>query len=34
MVVIDPDLSDVFPNSKAVNEALRDYLASQERAAT
>ena len=34
VVVIDPDLSDVFPNSKAVNEALRDYLASQERAAT
>ena len=34
IVVIDPDLSDVFPNSEAVNEALRDYLASQERAAT
>ena len=34
VVVIDPDLSDVFPNSEAVNEALRDYLASQERAAT
>ena len=34
VVVIDPDLSDVFPNSKAVNEALRDYLASQGRAAT
>ena len=34
IVVIDPDLSDAFPNSDAVNEALRDYLASQERAAT
>ena len=34
VVVIDPDLSDAFPNSEAVNEALRDYLASQERAAT
>ena len=34
VVIIDPDLSDVFPNSEAVNEALRDYLASQERAAT
>ena len=34
VVVIDPDLSDAFPNSKAVNAALRDYLASQDRAAT
>ena len=34
VVVIDPDLSAAFPNSEAVNEALRDYLASQERAAT
>ena len=34
VVVIDPDLSDAFPNSEAVNEALRDYLASLERAAT
>ena len=34
VVVIDSDLSDAFPNSEAVNEALRDYLASQERAAT
>ena len=34
VVIIDPDLSDAFPNSRAVNEALRDYLASQERAAT
>ena len=34
VVVIDSDLSDTFPNSEAVNEALRDYLASQDRAAT
>ena len=34
VVVIDPDLSHAFPNSETVNEALRDYLASQERAAT
>ena len=34
IVVIDPDLSDAFPNSEAVNEALRDYLASQEQVAT
>lgn len=34
VVVIDPDLSDAFPNSEAVNEALRDYLASQEQTAT
>ncbi|MCZ0943028.1 MAG: hypothetical protein OXJ53_08230 [Gammaproteobacteria bacterium] len=32
VVVIDSDLSKVFPNSKAVNEALRNYLASQEQA--
>ena len=34
VVVIDPDLSDAFPNSEAVNEALRNYLASQEQTAT
>lgn len=34
VVVIAPDLSDAFPNSEAVNEALRDYLASQEQTAT
>ena len=34
VVVIDPDLSDAFPNSEAVNEALRDYLASRRRTAT
>ncbi|MFN0318000.1 MAG: hypothetical protein ACKVQA_23480 [Burkholderiales bacterium] len=26
IVVIDPDLSGQFPNTKAVNDALRDYL--------
>ena len=34
VVVIDPDLSEAFPNSEAVNEALRDYLAGQEQVAT
>jgi len=34
VVVIAPDLSGAFPNSEAVNEALRDYLANQGRAAT
>ena len=34
IVVIDPDLSDAFPNSEAVNEALRSYLAGQEQVAT
>ena len=34
IVVIDPDLSDAFPNSEAVNEALRDYLAGQEQVTT
>ena len=34
IVVIDPDLSDAFPNSEAVNEALRNYLAGQEQVAT
>ena len=26
VVVIDPDLSVEFPNTKAVNDALREYL--------
>ena len=26
IVVIEPDLSDVFPNTKAVNDALRKVL--------
>jgi hypothetical protein len=25
--VIDPDLREAFPTAKAVNDALRDYLA-------
>ncbi len=27
VVLIDPDLHERFPNSEAVNKALRDYLA-------
>ena len=27
VVVIDPDLTEAFPNAKAVNDALRDVLA-------
>ena len=34
IVVIDPDVSDAFPNSEAVNEALRNYLTNLERVAT
>ncbi len=26
VVLIDPDLHKLFPNSKAVNEALREYV--------
>jgi hypothetical protein len=26
VVAIDPDLTDAFPNSKAVNDALREFL--------
>lgn len=29
IVVIDADLCSQFPNAKAVNEALRNYLASR-----
>ena len=29
IVVIEPDLSEVFPNTKAVNDALRQILASR-----
>jgi hypothetical protein len=32
VVVIDPDLSPEFPNARAVNEALRDYLSQRRRA--
>ena len=27
VVLIDPDLHELFPNSEAVNRALRDYVA-------
>ena len=30
-MVIDRDLSDVFPNAKAVNEALRELLAKRDK---
>lgn len=33
VVLIDPDLQKIFPDSDAVNRALRDYL-STKRAAT
>lgn len=33
IVLIDPDLHKLFPDSKAVNRALRDYV-SKKRAAT
>ena len=29
VVVIEPDLSEAFPNAKAVNDALREVLASR-----
>ncbi len=34
VIVVDDDLTDVFPNAKAVNDALRDYLELRKRAAT
>jgi len=34
VVVIDPDLTAAFPNSKAVNDALRSILTSRKRKAT
>ncbi|MGA8053409.1 MAG: hypothetical protein WCA12_06035 [Burkholderiales bacterium] len=34
VVVIDPDLSAAFPNARAVNDALRDYLSQGRRATT
>ena len=34
VVVIDPDLTDAFPNAKAVNDALREVLARRSRNAT
>lgn len=32
LVLIDPDLHEVFPNSEAVNKALRAYLAQRKQA--
>jgi hypothetical protein len=29
VVLIDPDLHKLFPNSEAVNRALRDYVANK-----
>ncbi len=34
VVVIDPDLTTAFPNAKAVNDALREYLSERHRATT
>ncbi len=34
VIVVDDDLTDDFPNSKAVNDALRDYLELRKKAAT
>lgn len=34
VVLIDPDLIDAFPNTKAVNDALRRLLAKREGSAT
>ena len=31
VVVIDPDLAEVFPNAKAVNDALREVLSRRRR---
>lgn len=33
LVLIDPDLHEIFPNSESVNRALRDYV-SEKRSAT
>lgn len=34
VIIVDDDLTDSFPNSKAVNDALRDYLELRKKAAT
>jgi hypothetical protein len=34
VVLIDPDLHKQFPNSEAVNRALRDYLAKKRSASS
>ena len=33
VVVIDPDLTDTFPNTQAVNDALRQLLQNNEQSA-
>jgi hypothetical protein len=32
IVLIDPDLHKIFPDSEAVNRALRDYVATKQKA--
>jgi len=34
IVVIDPELSEAFPNTKSVNDALREVLDSRKHSAT
>ncbi len=34
IVLIDPDLHELFPDSKSVNRALRDYVGKTQRSAT
>ncbi len=34
VVLIDPDLRELFPDSASVNKALRDYAAQRKRSAT
>ena len=34
LVLIDPDLHDLFPDSESVNRALRDYVEQHKRSAT
>ena len=34
LVLIDPDLRALFPDSTSVNKALRDYAAQRKRSAT
>ncbi len=34
VVVIDPDLTKAFPDTKAVNDALREVLHNRERSST
>lgn len=34
LVLIDPDLRELFPDSESVNRALRDYAEQRKRSAT